>query len=157
MVTAEDIIQSKRQKLICVNTENTLYDAMKLMVDNRIGEITVTYNNKIVGIWSERDLLRDLLKTDLDIRKELVGDYMMPIIYTAPSTATLNELQTRFKGLYIRHLYIEKNGKVIGLITSDDTIKAGFNSRTQELEDLTSSIGMEYYENWKHSPGLNSI
>lgn len=149
MVTAEEILKTINKKIVSVDENTTIHEALKIMVEKRIGSIPVVRSGKIIGLWTERDLIRDLLNENFDIKKETVGDCMMPTVYTAPHTATITELQDRFLGLYIRHLFIEKKGEIIGLVSSGDVMKAGLNLKIKEVEDLTSYVGLQYYENWK--------
>lgn len=149
MITAEEILKINNRDIISLNEDATLYDALKTMVNNKIGAVSVVRKGKIIGLWTERDLLRDILSADFDLKNAKISDFMMPTVYTAPHTSTISELQDRFLGLYIRHLFIEKNGEIIGLISSGDVMKAGLNLKTKEVENLTSYVGLQYYENWK--------
>lgn len=149
MITAEEILVTTKKQIISIDENATLYDALKLMVEHKIGAISVMRNGKIIGLWTERDLLRDILSADFDLKKAKISSFMLPTVYTAPHTTTLSELQDRFLGLYIRHLFVERDGEIIGLISSGDVMKAGLNLQTKEVKNLTSYVGLQYYENWK--------
>lgn len=148
MITAEEILKINNRDIICINEDATLYEALKKMIDNKSGEISVVRKGKIIGIWTERDLLRDIFSESFDLSNSKISEFMIPTVHTAPHTATLSDLQHHFFGTHIRHLYIEKDDEIIGLISSGDIMEAGLNFQTKEVEELSSYVGLQYYENW---------
>ena len=61
MYTAEDIINEKGIDIIYTDPESTVADALKIMLENKIGAIVIKNNDEIVGIWTERDLMRNVV------------------------------------------------------------------------------------------------
>lgn len=149
MKTAEQMIQEKGHQMITVPWDTTIYDALKKMVENKIGAILVTVNGSITGIWTERDLMRNILEEGFDPKTAKIGDYMVKDLITAPHTDTVYNLMDKFLGHRIRHLIIEKNGEFIGMISSGDTLRASLTEKTEELESLKAVVNWEYYENWR--------
>ena len=60
MKTAEDIINDIGTGFIAVSPETTVYEAVKIMAENKIGNLLIQKDNEIIGIWTERDLLHAL-------------------------------------------------------------------------------------------------
>ncbi len=118
------------------------------MVENRIGALTVTNNNDIIGIWTERDLLRNVLAKDFDIKTSKIGDSMLSKIHRVPHTAGVLELEGAFLGFYARYLFVTRNDVIIGLLSASDLMKAHLIKQKEEVDKLKSYVSMEYYENW---------
>jgi CBS domain-containing protein len=60
-----------------VSVKNTtVYDALRKMLENKIGAILVSDNDQIVGIWTERDLMRNSISEGFNPRTAKIGDYM---------------------------------------------------------------------------------
>ena len=66
MKTAEDIINDIGTGFIAVSPETTVLEAVKIMAENKIGDLLIQKDNKIIGIWTERDLLHDILLDAFD-------------------------------------------------------------------------------------------
>ena len=148
MKTAEDIIRDKKRKIICVDPDQTIGEALRVMVENKIGAILVEENGVCVGIWTERDLLRNILEPDFNIDTARIGDYMSTPLYSAPHDAPLIKLEEMFVGLFVRHLLIERDGKHIGLLSIGDVLRGSLLAKDEQIRELNSIASWEYYENW---------
>ncbi|MEJ2536517.1 MAG: CBS domain-containing protein [Calditrichia bacterium] len=152
MKTAEQMIKEKGNHLISVSPDTTIYDALRLMIEKQIGAILVKKDDEIVGIWTERDLMRNTVTAGFDARTAKIGDYMTTGLKSAPAGDTVYMLKDKFLGLKLRHLLIEKEGKYIGLLSVGDVIKASIQEKDRELKDLNAMVSWEYYENWRWKP-----
>lgn len=148
MKTAEDILNEKDRSIISVQQNATVYDALKLMVKNNIGAIVVKDNDNIVGIYTERDLMKETVKKKIDVQKEIIKDHMTSTLHSAPYDEPIYLLLDKILGKRIRHIFVEKEGKYIGILSAGDVTKACLNERTKEME----SVSWDYYENWRWKP-----
>ena len=148
MKTAEDIILDKKSKLVFVSHDQNIMEALGLMVKYRIGAILVKNGDEIVGIWTERDFLRNSLKPGFDPHNERVGDYMSSPLHSAPHDATLTTLEEMFLGLFVRHIPIKKEGKFIGMVSIGDALRANMLEKDRQIKELNSMASWQYYENW---------
>jgi len=152
MKTASDMIGDKGDTIICVKEGAVVYDALKLMNEKKVGAILVTRNEKAVGIWTERDLLRNILDSTFDPRTTRIEDVMTKDLIFAPHTDTVYNLMDKFLGLRVRHLLIEKNGETIGMVSGGDVMKASIQEKDDELKQLNTMVGWDYHENWCWKP-----
>lgn len=148
MKTAEDILLEKKRDMITVSPDQTLREALELMQAHRIGGILVKRGEKIVGIWTERDLARDILTSGFDINTARVGDYMTSKLFTAPVNTPIIKLQEMFLGLFVRHILVTRKRETIGLLSIGDVMRASLLEKDLELRKLTAIASWEYYENW---------
>ena len=113
-----------------------------------MGAILVRENEKIVGVWTERDLLRNTLDEAFDPKSTTVAEVMVTELHSAPHTDTIYNLMDKLLGLRVRHLPVEKNGDYIGLLSIGDVIRASLHEKTRELEALNAVVSWDYYEDW---------
>lgn len=150
MRTAEKILREKErgQEIVSVPAEATIREALEVMLAHRIGAIAVKEGGKIAGIWTERDLLRNTASEGFDPKTTRVRDVMVRSLLSAPHTATVFQLLDMFLGRRLRHLFIEKDGEYIGLLSTGDVVRAALLDKTEEARELSSLLNWEYYENW---------
>ncbi len=150
MKIAEDILKDKRiSKMVTTSEDATIFETVKLMVSKRIGAMLVTQNEQIVGIWTERDLLRNTLEPGFDPKTARIGDYMNTDLKSTAHDTPVIKLQEKFLGLYIRHILVKKKKKYIGMLSIGDVIRASLVSKDDEIKNLNKIASWEYYENWK--------
>jgi signal-transduction protein with cAMP-binding, CBS, and nucleotidyltransferase domain len=148
-ITAEEIVNDLGEEPLSVLPDTTLYDVVKLMLKKDKHAVLVKEDDKYVGIWTERDLSKNIIVEGFDPKTAKVRDYMSFPIISVAHTDNLFQIIDKALGHHVRHLAVEKDGKYIGLVHGVDVIRAGFTARTQELRDLNEMVDLEYYENWK--------
>jgi signal-transduction protein with cAMP-binding, CBS, and nucleotidyltransferase domain len=148
MKTAGDILNDKKRDMVTVRPEETIREALGRMQVNRIGAVLVKRADKIVGIWTERDLARDVLKQGFDLDTAKVEDHMTTRLFSAPVDTPILKLQEMFLGLFIRHILITQGRKTVGLLSIGDVMRASLLEKDTQIRDLTAMASWEYYENW---------
>ena len=152
METAKDMLQDKTGGLVTVPVGTTVYSTLKKMNERRVGAILVTRNKQVVGIWTERDLMRNAINESFDLKTALIDDFMTSNLVSAPHTDTVYNLMDKFLGRRIRHLLIEENGEYIGMLSGGDVMKCVIHEKDTELRQLNSMVSWDYYEDWKWKP-----
>ena len=152
METARDMLGGKPQELVTVSVGTTVRDTLKTMNAHRVGAVLVTRDKQVVGIWTERDLMRNAADDSFDPKTALIDDYMTTDLVSAPHTDTAYNLMDKFLGRRIRHLLIEENGEFIGMLSGGDVMKCVIHDKDAELRQLNSMVSWDYYENWKWKP-----
>ena len=152
MKFAEDILNEKDRPMISVQQDVTLMYTLNTMVKNNIGAIVIKDGDKVIGIFTERDILKLSVKKRVDPEKILIKDIMTTNLFSAPFNDPIYMLLDKILGKRIRHIFIEKEGKYIGILSAGDITKACLNERTREME----SVGWDYYENWRWRPKKKS-
>lgn len=148
MKTAEDILSEKGTEVVCVTRAHSVFEAIRMMNDRKIGAILVKEGNEVIGIWTERDFLRNSGDPLFDPKAAQVGDYMSSPLHYARHDTPLTQLEEMFLGLFLRHLPIEKSGRFIGLLSIGDVLRADLLGKDRKIKELNSLAGWQYYENW---------
>lgn len=148
MKTAEAIIAEKGNEIVTVSKEQTLFEAIQLMNEKKIGAILVQEGDEMVGIWTERDYLRNSSDPDFKPQAVKVGDFMSSPLHFASHDANLTQLEEMFLGLYVRHLPVQKDDQFIGMISIGDVLRANLLEKDSKIKELNSMASWQYYENW---------
>ncbi|UCC58899.1 MAG: CBS domain-containing protein [Candidatus Bathyarchaeum sp.] len=122
-------------KVVTIAPESTLHDAVKIMGEKRIGSLIVVKYNTPVGIITERDLLREVVRRGIALEKDwLVGgvsikDEKVEEIMSYPLTtislkSQIKEAARMMIEKKIRRLGVHESGKLVGIITASDLIRS---------------------------------
>lgn len=152
METAKKMVADKGHEIVSVPAGTTLFTTLEKMNRKKVGAILVTRDNDIIGIWTERDLMQNIIQEKIDLKSALIEDYMTTQLISAPHTDTVFNLMDKFLGLRVRHLLIEEDGNIIGLVSGGDVMKCVIHEKDTELRQLNSMVSWDYYENWKWKP-----
>jgi CBS domain-containing protein len=148
MKTAEDIVNEKGGDAVCISKERPVAEAVQVMNDRGIGAILVMDGDEMVGIWTERDFLRNSSDPQFDPATARVGDYMSSPLHYAAHDASLTQLEEMFLGLFLRHIPVRKAGRFIGMISIGDVLRADLLEKDRQIKELNSLASWRYYENW---------
>ena len=150
MTTAEDLVIEKNRPILCVLSELTILETIKVMTEHDVGAVYVKENDKIVGRWTERHLTRDMMTKNFDIKLTKIKEVMHTNLYSVPHSASIYNLLDNFIGNRVRRLLVEKNGEYIGYLYVFDIMKQILNSKNQELKELNAIVSWEYFKRWGH-------
>ncbi|MCB0731932.1 MAG: CBS domain-containing protein [Ignavibacteriae bacterium] len=149
MLTAGEILENKGNQIISVDIEATVADALKLMLENRIGSVLITENGEIKGIWTERDLMKNVVTEGFYSKTTKIKEVMTTNLISSSVNDSVYQLMDKFLQKRLRHLLIEQEGKYIGILSSGDITRAQLMLKSQELDELNKMADWDYYENWK--------
>lgn len=144
----EEILESKGYGIHAVGPECTIQEALAKMAAHNVGAICVTDKGKMTGIWTVRDLSKNVLQDGFDVRTSLVRDYMASPVKSIPHNKDVHELMDRFLKLEVRHLLVSRRGQFVGMLSAGDAMRALLQVRKQELKELNEIASWEYYEDW---------
>lgn len=153
MRTAEELLEEKGSQLYFVSPGTQIIDALRLMVEKKIGAILIKDGDEIVGIWTERDHIEDSILPDFNVNSSRIGDYMTKNLITVKHDEKIYNIADKILGLRIRHLLVEREGKYIGLLSAGDIIRAELHIRTEEWKELDRIVHLEYYDKWSEKKG----
>ncbi len=148
MITAEEILKEKNREMVCVSSDRTVRDAVRIMNDHKIGAILIKKEEQIVGIWTERDLLYNINLPGFNPDTDLIGDYMTTGLHKTAHDTSILKIKEMFLGLFIRHILVEKDGIYIGLLSIGDVLRASLIEQDRQIKSLNKIASWEYYENW---------
>ncbi len=136
MATAEQLTAIKGGTIASLPPQATVLEAAQLMNDRHIGSVLVTEGNQLVGIFTERDVMRRVVADQRDPASTTVADVMTsPVACAAPHT-TLDEIRTVMRDKRIRHVPVVNGGAVLGMISLGDLNKAEHDGQVETIRYL---------------------
>ncbi|MFT5500956.1 MAG: CBS domain-containing protein [Woeseiaceae bacterium] len=124
MKTVEDILNSKGRDVWSVRSEDTVFDAVKLMADKSIGGLLVMDDDMLVGILTERDYARKVVLEGESSKDLLVSAVMTRKVLCVSPQRTLDECMALMTDKRARHLPVLDHKQVVGVISIGDLVKA---------------------------------
>lgn len=149
MITAEDILNSKSGELVQVPPSATVRDAVRAMAQRNVGSVLIRDGQALLGIYTERDLLRHSAQDGFNATTAPIRDYMVQKLVYTPHSDTVYELMDKLLGRRHRRLLIQRDGQFIGLLTAGDVMRAFMHVKQRELESLHALVSWDYYEEWR--------
>lgn len=134
------ILDRKGRHVYSVSPTTTVSDAVAEMNRHRVGSIIVLDGGRLVGIFTERDVLRRVVGAGVDPKHALVADVMTAGVITISPEATLEETMSIFTEKRCRHLPVIESGRLIGTISIGDITRWMTDHHRAEAEHLKNYI-----------------
>ena len=139
--TVKELLAQKDKTVWTIEADATVYDALVKMAKKDVGALVVNdSNNKVVGIFSERDYARKVAlygKTSKDLK---VSDLMTKELTVADPDSSIEECMTLLSQRHIRHLPILDGEDLIGVITIRDVLKQIIDDQQLTIQNLEDYI-----------------
>ena len=128
------------QDLTVISKNETVYDAARLMSEKTIGAVPVVENEKVVGIFSERDIMNRVVARNLNPLKTTVEQVMTKELILGTPEDDISQVLILMKQANIRHLPIVEGDKLVGIISFRDLLQADISEKAQEIKIMTAYI-----------------
>jgi CBS domain-containing protein len=135
----ENILQSKGRTVVTVAAAATIADAVDTLNTHRIGAVVVVDGDRVIGILSERDVVRHLGHDWSGLAGRPVSDLMTKAVVTTHPAAALDELMELMTTRRIRHIPVVASERLVGIVSIGDVVK-----RKIEETELEASALKEY-------------
>ena len=141
MMTVKAILEQKGHQVVTHGPNEKLAVAIQMLYENRIGALVITNGDrKIVGILSERDVVHCLAKDGAAALERTVREIMTPKVNICNENHTINEIMGIMTQGRFRHLPVEKNGHLDGIISIGDVVKERIEEVEREAEEIRTYI-----------------
>lgn len=135
------ILKTKGVDVFTLPRTGTLADAVAMLNAHNIGAIVITEDaGRIVGILSERDIVRQLGKNPSGALSLSIADCMTKGVVTCERTTTIDDVMESMTQRRIRHMPVAADGKLIGIISIGDVVKLKIAEVEHEAESLREYI-----------------
>jgi CBS domain-containing protein len=123
-MTVARILAAKGRHVTTVEPHATLRDVVDILAQKHIGAIVITDSTgRMLGIVSERDVVRALAKAGPDALDEAVSRYMTREVITASESDGVLEVAQKMSRGRFRHMPVLSEGRIVGIISTGDAIK----------------------------------
>ncbi|MEP7241716.1 MAG: CBS domain-containing protein [Devosia sp.] len=136
----ENILQSKGRTVVTVAARATIAEAVDLLNRNKIGAVVVTDGGHVAGIFSERDVVRNLGRDWDALARRPVSEVMTKAVVSVTRRASLDDLMERMTEHRIRHIPVVEGGDLVGIISIGDVVKRKIEETELEADALKQYI-----------------
>lgn len=139
MSSVKNILEKKGQHVFSITEDATVLDAARSMNEHRIGALVVARGDKVVGIFTERDILCRIVAEQRDPAQTRMSDVMTtPVAVCSPET-TREECRAVMRAKRLRHLPVVDDGSLVGIVSIGDLL-----ATTEAEQDETIRYLYEY-------------
>jgi CBS domain-containing protein len=143
MYTVRQILQNKGQQVWSISPAASVYEALQLMAAKDIGALAVVEEERLVGIFSERDYARKVILHGKTSRETRVDEIMTARVVVVGPERTTDECMALMTEKHIRHLPVVEGERLIGLISIGDVVKAVISNQEFVINQLENYISGE--------------
>ena len=140
MKTVRDILEVKGRMVWSVHLGSTVFDALSLMAEKEIGALVVLDEARVAGIISERDYARKVILHGRASPTTRVEEIMTSHVAYTHLDQSIEECMAIMTDKRIRHLPVLQDGKLIGIISIGDLVKAIIADQKFMIEQLERYI-----------------
>ena len=134
------LLERKGSALHTVSATITIAAAVTEMNRNRVGSVLVVEGGALIGIFTERDVLRRVVGAGIDPKVMRVCDVMTKGVLTVAPEATVEEVMGIFTEKRCRHLPVMKDGQLLGMVSIGDASRWLSDLHRDEAQHLKSYI-----------------
>lgn len=131
------ILANKGREVVSIEPNDSLAEAVRLLAEKRIGAALILgADRRIVGIISERDIVRALAERGAAVLDESVNQTMTRRVEICNESETVSDIMERMTAGKFRHLPVVDQGQVVGVVSIGDVVKC----RLHEMERETTAM-----------------
>ena len=140
MRTVRQLVDAKAHRLLSVAPEETVYAALSKMAEHDIGALIVLQENKLVGIFSERDYARKIVLDGKTSKLTPISDVMTRKVVCVTADRTADECMALMTEKRVRHLPVVDKKNVLALISIGDVVREMISDQRHTIEQLEQYI-----------------
>lgn len=142
-MTVAAILAHKGRDVLTVRKETPIADVVRLLGERRIGAVVVADDlQRVTGIVSERDIVRVLASRGAAGLEGEVATIMTQKVVTCADKDTLHEVMERMTHGRFRHLPVVEDGRLAGIVSIGDVVKARIEQVEREADEIRAYIAM---------------
>ena len=139
-MSVSELLSGKGKNVITTQPDATLVDVAQVLAKHKIGALVVKDEGKVCGIVSERDYARKVILRGRAARETPVRDIMSPDVVFASPDQTVEHCMGMMTDERIRHLPVLSEGRLVGIISIGDLVKAIITDQQEIIEQLETYI-----------------
>ncbi len=140
-MTVGSILTVKGEDVVTAGPNHAMADLCALLTKHRIGAVVIVDDTgAIAGIISERDIVRAIGQLGSEILKQPAHEFMTKSVVTSSRSDTIDMVMNRMSQARFRHMPIAEEGKLVGIVSIGDIVKAKIAAAEEESEAMRSYI-----------------
>ncbi len=139
-----DILKGKGNKVFTATQNTTIGEISSTLAKENIGAIVITEGDKVVGILSERDIVRGFTQQNESVRNTKAKELMTKNVITCTHEDSSEELLDLMVKKHFRHMPVIEKDKLIGVISIGDLVKDRTKRLKKEIDHLKTYVTKSY-------------
>ena len=140
MKKVKAILDTKGHDFISIGPDETVFAAIKLLSENEIGSLLVMEQDRLVGIFTERDYARKVILEGRLSKDTSIGDIMSRSVLCVSPDRSIDECMALMTEKRVRHLPVVDHKKVVGVVSIGDLVKAIISEQQFVIDQLQHYI-----------------
>lgn len=140
MRIVHEILRSKGHAVWSIRPDATVYEALALLAEADIGALMVVDGEEVVGVFSERDYARKVILLGGSSREMPVSRIMSRNIVAVTETHSIDDCMRLMTDHRARHLPVLEDGRLVGVVSIGDVVKARIREQGMVIEQLEDYI-----------------
>lgn len=141
MGAVRKILERKGNLIFSISPSTSVFHALEIMVEKNVSALLVTENEKLIGIFSEKDYARKVILKGKASKQTRIGDIMSGNVITVTPESTIDQCMQLMTNNFIRHLPVISEDKVIGIISIGDVVKYIIEEQKFIIKNMEHYIG----------------
>ena len=138
MRTVGDLIQGR--SFYTASSDQSVFDTARYMAEKDIGAVPVLDNNRLVGIFSERDIIKRVIVAGKDVRATSIRDVMTAELIIAQDTEETAQVLEKMQRHRCRHMPVVSGDRLVGFLSLRDLLSADIEEKDAQVQQLNSYI-----------------
>lgn len=140
-MNVKKILDEKGRDVVTVAADMTLYDVVAILNERRIGAVVIVDDaSGIRGILSERDIVRAIAAKGAQALDGRVAETMTARVTLCSEDHTVNQIMEMMTVGRFRHLPVEKDGRLAGIVSIGDVVRKRIEAIEREAEEMKAYI-----------------
>ncbi|MBD8524984.1 CBS domain-containing protein [Pseudomarimonas arenosa] len=140
MHTVRQLLEAKGREVFAIDPEQPVLAALQMMADRHCGALLVMQGDELKGLISERDYARKVILMGRSSAETPVWEVMSQDLHTVSPDRTVHGCMKLVTEKRIRHLPVVEAGKVVGVLSIGDLVKAVIEDQQEEIAQLQAYI-----------------
>ncbi len=140
MQTVDQLLRAKGSQIFSVEPTDSVLQAIEMMATRHVGALLVMSQGTLIGIISERDYARKVILKKRSSHDTPVGDIMTSPAVTVTPSDTVHHCMQLMTERRFRHLPVIESGRVVGMLSIGDLVKAVMEEQSAHIEQLERYI-----------------
>lgn len=140
MITVRHLLDGKGRALFSIEPEDPVLEAVRMMAERHVGALLVMRGTELAGILSERDYARKVVLLGRSSAETPVWQIMTSPVITVSPDNSVQDCMRLMTDRRIRHLPVVEGGRVVGMISIGDLVKAVIEEQQKTIEQLETYI-----------------
>ncbi|NIP38679.1 MAG: CBS domain-containing protein [Candidatus Dadabacteria bacterium] len=144
MNTVSDILQSKGTGICTISPNATVYEGLQIMAEKDVGAVLITQNNKLLGIFTERDYARKVILQGKSSLNTAIKELMVTDLLFVKPSDSIDQCMAIMTEKQIRHLPVMQGDELLGLVSMRDVISHIISHKNFKIKQLEKYITGSY-------------